>query len=50
MIIEGSRTALVFNQPPDWSLVALGGTIIAVLLVGSALLFKALDRYFADVI
>ena len=49
-IIEGSRTALVFNQAPDWSLVALGGGIITALLAGSAVLFKTLDRYFADVI
>ncbi len=49
-IIEGSRTALVFNQPPDWSLVGLGGAIIVVLLAGSVVLFKTLDRYFADVI
>lgn len=49
-IIEGSRTALVFNQAPDWSLVGLGGGITAALLVGSAVLFKTLDRYFADVI
>jgi lipopolysaccharide transport system permease protein len=49
-IIEGSRTALVFNQPPDWGLVGLGASITAVLLVGSAILFKTLDRYFADVI
>ena len=49
-IIEGSRSALVFNQAPDWSLVGLGGAIIAVLLIGSAIVFKTLDRYFADVI
>jgi lipopolysaccharide transport system permease protein len=49
-IIEGSRTTLVFNQPPDWPLVGVGAVIIAVLLVGSAILFKTLDRYFADVI
>jgi lipopolysaccharide transport system permease protein len=49
-IIEGSRTAIVFNQAPDWSLVGLGASIIAALLVVSAILFKTLDRYFADVI
>ena len=49
-IIEGSRTTLVFNQPPDWTLVGLGAVIIAALLVGSSILFKTLDRYFADVI
>src|SRR5262245_17765808 len=49
-IIEGSRTAIVFNQAPDWWLVGLGGGIIAKLLVVSAIVFKVLDRYFADVI
>jgi lipopolysaccharide transport system permease protein len=49
-IIEGSRTAVVFNRPPDWSLVGLSASIIVVLLVGSSILFKTLDRYFADVI
>jgi lipopolysaccharide transport system permease protein len=49
-IIEGSRTAIVFNQAPDWSLVGLGGGIITALLVLSAVVFKTLDRYFADVI
>jgi len=48
--IEGSRTALVFNQPPDWQLVGLSGGIVAGLLIGSSILFKTLDRYFADVI
>ena len=41
---------MVFNQPPDWNLVALGASITAALLVGSAILFKTIDRYFADVI
>ena len=49
-IIEGSRTAIVFNQEPDWWLVGMGGGIIATLLVVSAIVFKVLDRYFADVI
>jgi len=49
-IIEGTRAALIFNRPPDWTLVTIGGGIIAVLLVGSAILFKTLDKYFADVI
>src|SRR5205823_3320443 len=49
-IIEGSRNAILFNRAPDWSLVGLGGGIIAVLLVVSVVVFKTLDRYFADVI
>ena len=49
-IIEGMRSAFVFNRPPDWSLVGLAAAIIGVLLVGSFAVFKSLDRYFADVI
>ena len=49
-IIEGSRNAIIFNRTPDWAIVAMGGGIIAVLLVASIVLFKTLDRYFADVI
>jgi len=49
-IIEGARTTIVFNQAPDWSLFGIATGIIGTLLVGSAVLFKVLDRYFADVI
>ena len=49
-IIEGTRSALVFNRAPDWPLTALAAAIIAALTIGSYLLFKTLDRYFADVI
>ena len=49
-IIEGTRAAFVFNRAPDWPLVGLAAAIIAVLLVSSFILFKKLDRYFADVI
>jgi len=49
-IIEGTRDAFVFNRAPDWALLELAAVITAVLLAGSFALFKALDRYFADVI
>jgi lipopolysaccharide transport system permease protein len=49
-IIEGTRSAFVFNRPPDWALVQLAGAIVTVLLVSSIVLYKTLDRYFADVI
>jgi homopolymeric O-antigen transport system permease protein len=49
-IIEGSRGALVFNRPPDWALTGLAAAIVGVLAIGSYVLFKTLDRYFADVI
>ncbi len=49
-VIEGTRSSLVFNRPPDWPLVGLASAMTLALLVGSYALFKALDRYFADVI
>lgn len=49
-IIEGTRDAFVFNRPPDWGLVGVATAIIATLLAGALVLFKTLDRYFADVI
>jgi len=49
-IIEGTRSAFVFNRPPDWSLMGVAAIEIVVLLAGSFAIFKSLDRYFADVI
>ena len=49
-IIEGTRSAFVFNRPPDWSLTGVAAIEIVVLLAGSFAVFKSLDRYFADVI
>jgi lipopolysaccharide transport system permease protein len=49
-IIEGTRSAFVFNRAPDWPLTAMAAVIIVVLLAGSFAIFKSLDRYFADVI
>jgi lipopolysaccharide transport system permease protein len=49
-IIEGTRSAFVFNRPPDWSLMGVAAIEIVVLLGGSFAIFKSLDRYFADVI
>lgn len=49
-IIEGTRSAFVFNRPPDWGLVATAGAVTAALLIVAFGVFKSLDRYFADVI
>jgi lipopolysaccharide transport system permease protein len=49
-IIEGTRDSFVFNRPPDWLLLQVAAVVAAVLLAGSFVLFKKLDRYFADVI
>ena len=50
-IVEGFRSALVYGREPDWALLgALRGAYGAVLLIGAFVLFKRLDKYFADVI
>ena len=49
-IIEGTRASLVLDRAPDWPLTGLAAAMSVGLLVGSYALFKALDRYFADVL
>lgn len=49
-VIEGTRSALVFNRPPDWGLIGLAAALSFGLLVASVIVYKTLDRYFADVI
>ena len=49
-VIEGMRAAIVYGRAPDWTLLQLATGITAAALIVSVLLFKRLDRYFADVI
>jgi lipopolysaccharide transport system permease protein len=49
-VIEGFRSAIVYGRAPDWPLLALSISTTAVALLLSVVLFKRLDRYFADVI
>ena len=49
-IVEGLRSVLIFNRAPDWPLVAVSATIIVALFALSLVMFKRMDRYFADVI
>jgi len=49
-VIEGIRAAVVYGREPDMSLLALSTTTTFVLLTASFVLFKRLDKYFADVI
>jgi ABC-type polysaccharide/polyol phosphate export permease len=49
-IIEGFRSAVVYGREPDWALLALSASLTLATLAGAFLLFKRLDRYFADVI
>jgi len=49
-IVEGLRSILVFGRAPDWTLVAISSAMIGTLLVASLVMFKRMDKYFADVI
>jgi len=49
-IVEGFRSSLVFGRPPDWPLVGVSVAITAALFMVAFVLFKRMDRYFADVI
>ena len=49
-IIEGFRSAIVYGAAPDWNLLGLSASLSAATLVLAFVLFKRLDRYFADVI
>lgn len=49
-IVEGFRATLVFDRAPDWTLVAISAAIITSLFGVAVVLFKRMDKYFADVI
>ena len=49
-IVEGFRASVVFNQPPDWTLTFVAASIIVVVFASAFVMFKRMDKYFADVI
>ena len=49
-VIEGFRSAVVYGREPDWNLLGLSASLTAATLVAAWVLFKQLDKYFADVI
>jgi lipopolysaccharide transport system permease protein len=49
-IVEGFRSSLVFGRAPDWQLTAMSTAITLVLFTGAFVMFKRMDKYFADVI
>ena len=49
-VIEGFRSSLVFDRAPDWNVVSISAAITVVLFVSAFVMFKQLDKYFADVI
>ena len=49
-IVEGFRSSLVFNRAPDWPIVLASAATTIVVFTGSFVMFKRMDKYFADVI
>ena len=49
-IVEGFRSVLVFGRAPDWTLTAVSASMTLVLLLVAFVMFKRMDKYFADVI
>jgi lipopolysaccharide transport system permease protein len=49
-VVEGFRSSLVFGRAPDWQLTGISAAITLVLFVSAFVMFKRMDKYFADVI
>jgi lipopolysaccharide transport system permease protein len=49
-IVEGLRAVLVFGRAPEWDVVAVSAALTITLFVASLMIFKRVDKYFADVI
>src|SRR5262249_49008236 len=49
-VVEGFRSSLVFGRPPDWPLVATSTLLAVGMFVAAFVVFKRMDKYFADVI
>ena len=49
-IVEGFRSVLVFDRAPDWTLTVVSASMSLVLFVAAFVMFKRMDKYFADVI
>jgi lipopolysaccharide transport system permease protein len=49
-IVEGFRSAMVFGRAPDWQLTAISAAMILGVFVVAFVMFKRMDKYFADVI
>jgi lipopolysaccharide transport system permease protein len=49
-IIEALRSVVVYGREPDWTILGVAAALTAVLCAGAFVLFKKLDKYFADVI
>jgi lipopolysaccharide transport system permease protein len=49
-VVEGFRWSLLNTASPDFSVMAISATVVAVLLAGGAVYFKQVEQTFADVV
>jgi lipopolysaccharide transport system permease protein len=49
-VIEGFRWALLGNEAPDFSVIAVSGLAVATLLAGGLVFFRRMEQTFADVV
>jgi lipopolysaccharide transport system permease protein len=49
-IVEGFRSSILFGRAPDWTLAGASTTLIVGVVVAAFVMFKRMDKYFADVI
>jgi ABC-type polysaccharide/polyol phosphate export permease len=49
-IVEGFRSSIVFGRAPDWTLAGTSALVTIGVFAAAFVLFKRMDKYFADVI
>jgi lipopolysaccharide transport system permease protein len=49
-IVEGFRSSLIFDRAPNWNVAGISAAITLVLFASAVVMFKRMDKYFADVI
>jgi len=49
-IVEGFRSSLIFDRAPNWNVVFVSAAITIALFASAFVMFKKMDKYFADVI
>ena len=49
-IVEGFRSSLIFGRAPDWNIVSVSAALTLALCAAAFVMFKRMDKYFADVI
>jgi len=49
-IAEGFRSSIVFGRPPDWAVTGMSAALSLTIFIVAFVMFKRMDKYFADVI